>query len=135
MKPNEVRRRRQMVERQRAARGEALEEFVRGGGDTAKVDPALIPGQDELEAAQRTVRKLLRKAERTPRAKRAKVLDELVVAMARLVFCEAVMALDPLERAGLAPARLVQMSRGITSEVLQVRLAEWRGDFGLEVSR
>lgn len=117
----------------RAARGEALEAHLQAGGETSAVVPELIPTDGDLTDATRDVRRLIRRAERAPRGpRRNKVLDDLVVAIGRLVFVERVMELDRLERAGLTPARLVVMSK-IGPDDLRARLARFQGETGLEV--
>lgn len=112
MKPAEARARRKKAERERAARGDRLEHFLRTGAPRDQVNADLIPGAEEHRAASREVRELVKRAERTPKGpRRGKVLDQLMVAMARLVFVERVIAIDdPVARAALTPARLVALS-------------------------
>ena len=135
MKPNEVRAMRQRQEAEKVARGRALEEFLQTGQRTDRVVPELIPDSVAHAVAVREVRKLVRLAERTPRGpRRAKLLDELIGAMARLVYVERVMALDGLERMALTPARLVLLSR-IGPEDIQRLYVRMKGESGLEVAR
>ncbi len=112
MKPDEARRRRKAREMEKAAHGERLEHFLRTGAPRDQVKPELIPGAEDHRAASREVRELVKRAERTARGqRRSKVLDQLMVAMARLVFVERVLSIeDPVARASLTPARLVALS-------------------------
>lgn len=120
---------RQRQEQQRTARGQALEDFLHGDGDNRRVVASLIPLEADLVVAQREVRKLMRRADRSVRGpSRSKILDDLVGALARLVFVERVLEMDRLERAALTPAQLAEMSRVIGPEDLQARLAGFRGE-------
>jgi hypothetical protein len=111
VKPAEARRCRQAAERQRAAHGERLEHFLRTGQPRDQVNPDLIPTDADHREIVRRVRSLCRQAERTPRGpRRAGLLDELLLAMARQVFVERVVGLEPVDRAVLTPARLVALS-------------------------
>lgn len=135
MKPNEIRAMRLRQDAAREARGRALEEFLQSGERTDRVVPELIPDRAAHAVAVREVRKLVRLAERTPRGpRRGKLLDELIGAMARLVFVERVMAKDELERAALTPAALVLLSR-VGREDLKGLYDRMRGESGLEVAR
>lgn len=133
MKPKEARARRAAAAREREAAGERLTAFLAGGGDRSQVVPELIPDDADHVAANRAVRQLIRQAERQPRgAARTRKVDELIAAMARLVFVERVMALDALERAGLTPARLVVMAR-VREDDLHARLRQMKGETDLVV--
>jgi hypothetical protein len=112
MKPDEARRRRKAREADERSHAERLEHFLRTGEPRDQVRPELIPTAEDHRAASREVRELVKRAERTPKgARRAKVLDQLMVAMARLVFVERVMEIeDDVARASLTPARLVALS-------------------------
>jgi hypothetical protein len=112
MKPDEARRRRMRAEQDAAAHSERLEHFLRTGAPRDQVRPELIPTPEDHREAVRQVRALVKRAERTAKGpRRAKVLDQLMVAMARLVFVERVMEIeDPVARAALTPARLVGLS-------------------------
>jgi hypothetical protein len=112
VKPDEARRRRKAREKQAAAHAERLEHFLRTGAPRDQVRPDLIPGAEDHRAASREVRELVKRAERTPKGpRRARVLDQLMVAMGRLVFVERVLSIeDPVARASLTPARLVALS-------------------------
>lgn len=111
VKPAEARRRRKAAEHQRAAHGERLEHFLRTGEPRDQVQPDLIPTEADHRDVVRRVRSLCRQAEKTPRGpRRAALLDDLLLAMARQVFVERVMRLEPADRAVLSPARLVVLS-------------------------
>jgi hypothetical protein len=122
MKPNEARRRHRSVEHARAARGRALEAYLAGDGSREAIVPELIPDSKDLGDARREVKRLARLAERTSREVKGRRLDELICALARLVFVESVLALDPLERAALTPSRMLRMSREIGVQDLRARL-------------
>lgn len=129
MKPNQLRARRKAQEKLdetvNAAYRSAIEAAIHGESRDIVVKE-LIPTEAEHVEASREARRLVRQAERQPRgAGRDRKLDELIVAMGRLVFIERVMELDRLERAGLTPRRLWDMSR-ISPEDLQARLAEMK---------
>jgi hypothetical protein len=118
VKPAEVRRLIRAQEQAREARGEALETFLRTGEPRDVVRPELIPDAAAHREAVREVRRLVRLANRAPRgARRSGLLDELVAAMRLLIFVERVLELEPLERAGLTPARLVVLSRTSVADV------------------
>jgi hypothetical protein len=110
MKPDQARRLRQAREAAEAARGEALEAFLRTREPADTVRPELIPGAAEHREAVRAVREAVSRASRADVSRRRKALDELTRAMARLVFVERVIDLDELERAALTPARLFALS-------------------------
>jgi predicted component of type VI protein secretion system len=133
VKPNEARRRRLQEKAAATARGDALEAFLRGGGDSAEVRPDLIPTAEDHVAALREYRKAARLVAGALGVKRARLMDGLVFALARIVYVERVLALDPLERAGLTPARLVMLSK-VHPDELQERLARFQGDARVEVS-
>lgn len=135
MKPAEVRAMKQRQEAERVARGRALEEFLASGERMDRVVPELIPDSAAHVVAVREVRKLVRLAERSARGpRRAKLLDELIGAMARLVFVERVMALDSFERMALTPARLVELSRVGRDDIARLH-RRMSGESGLEVAR
>lgn len=130
MKPDEARRRRKLVEQMRAARGEALDAYLRGEKPGGRVVPDLIPDEAERGRAVDVVRRLAAQADRTARGSRARSvkMDQLVLAVARLVAVERVLALDPLERAGLTPRRLGEIADGIRPADLTERLAVMHGE-------
>jgi len=135
MKPADVRAMRQRQEAGRQARGRALEDYLATSEPTDRVVSDLIPDGAALAVAVREVRKLVRMTERTPQGpRRMKLLDELIGAMARLVFVERVMAKDELERAALTPAALVVMSR-VGREDIDALYRRMKGESGLEVAR
>jgi hypothetical protein len=111
VKPAQARRLREAREAAQAARGEALEAFLRTGEPADTVRPELIPGAAEHREASRQVRKAVSRAGRAVVVgNREKALDELVRAGARLVFVERVLELDELERAALTPTDLYRLS-------------------------
>jgi hypothetical protein len=110
VKPAQARRLREAREAAQAARGEALEAFLRTGEPADTVRPELIPGAAEHREASRQVREAVSRAGRADVSKRQKALDELTRAMARLIYVERVIALDDLERAALTPAALFRLS-------------------------
>jgi hypothetical protein len=110
VKPAQARRLREAREAAQAARGEALEAFLRTGEPADTVRPELIPGAAEHREASRQVREAVSRAGRAGVSKRQKARDELVRAMARLIYVERVIALDDLERAALTPAALFRLS-------------------------
>ena len=132
MKPDEARALRRRQDQARAARGADLETYLQSGESTAAVVPGLIPTEVDYHAALGQVRALVRRANRTDRNRRAKVLDDLIFATARLVFVERVCDMDRLARAALTPAALVSLSRVAPGEV-QARMDRWQGSF-LELS-
>jgi hypothetical protein len=110
VKPAQARRLREAREAAQVARGEALEAFLRTGEPADTVRPELIPGAAEHREASRQVREAVSRADRAGWGKREKARDELVRAMARLIYVERVIALDDLERAALTPAALFRLS-------------------------
>lgn len=112
MKPADVRALRQRKEAARETRARTLEDFIATGERTDRVVPELIPDDVAHAVAVREVRKAIKLADRTPQGpRRAKLIDELRAAMRWLIYVERVMALDPVERAALTPARLVVLGR------------------------
>jgi hypothetical protein len=105
VKPAQARRLREAREAAQAARGEALEAFLRTGEPADTVRPAA-----EHREASRQVREAVSRAGRAGVAKRQKARDEVVRAMARLIYVERVIALDDLERAALTSAALFRLS-------------------------
>jgi hypothetical protein len=133
MKADEARRIRRAHEAARENRARGLEEFLRTGERTDRVVPELIPDSVALSVATREVRRLVRVAERTPRGKRARKLDELCAAMRWLIYVERVMALDPLERAALTPAALSELGRVSRDDVVAL-YDRMRGASNVEVA-
>lgn len=127
MKPDEARARRKLTMAAEAARGERLERFLREGGDREVVRPELIPTHEDLVEADRGLRAGLAAAGRRERGRRrADLLDHKVIpALARVIYLERVMALDPLARAGLRPTQLVALS-SVSRADLQTKLGEIR---------
>jgi hypothetical protein len=126
MKPREARAMVRAQEAAREARGEALEHFLRTGEPRDEVRPDLIPGAPEHRVASREVRRLTNLARRAPAGPRRNgLLDELTVAMRRLIFVERVIEMDPLLRASLTPADLVRLSTTTADDVqaLYLRMA------------
>jgi hypothetical protein len=118
MKPNEARRMARAQEAAKAARGEALEHFLRTGEPRDVVRPDLIPDAADHREASREVRRLTNLARRAPAGPRRNgLLDELTRAMRRLIYVERVLELDPLARAALTPARLVMLSSTSAEDV------------------
>lgn len=116
MKPNQARAIHQREQQRRATLGDALADYK---GDRSVVVPDLIPNEQDLSNALRHVRKLANQTERTPMGpRRRKKLDDLMFAVARLVFLERVMELDSLVRAGLTPAALWELSKLAPGDVL-----------------
>ncbi|HEY4094509.1 MAG TPA: hypothetical protein VGM33_03315 [Baekduia sp.] len=113
-----------------AARGEALTAFLKGEEPTTKVVPELIPTEKHLREALGEVRRLSRAAERQSKGSRGRgrKMDQLVFAMGRLVAIERVMEMDPLQRAGLTPARLAVIADSIRPDDLRARLASLHGE-------
>jgi hypothetical protein len=131
VKPREVRAMRVRQEQERAARGKALEEFLHSGADTTKVQRELIPAERDLREALREYRRSARVWAGARGVKRMRLLDETMIALARIVYLERVLALDPLERAGLTPAQLVALSR-IHPDDLRARLARFQGESAVQ---
>lgn len=116
MKPDQARRMQKAREAQRAALGDALMDFA---GDKRQVVVDLIPKAEDLEKTLKTMWKLVRQTERTPRGpRRNKKLDELMLLVGRVVYLERVMALEPLERAGLTPFALFELSKMAPSDIV-----------------
>jgi hypothetical protein len=110
MKPAQARRLREAREAAQAARGEALEAFLRTGEPADTVRPELIPGAAEHREASRQVREAVSRAARVDARKYRKAVEDVRRAMARLIYVERVIALDDLERAALTPAALFRLS-------------------------
>jgi hypothetical protein len=110
VKPAQARRLREAREAAQAARGEALEAFLRTGEPADTVRPELIPGAAEHREAARRVREAVSRAGRAEAGKRWRALDDVKNAMARLVYVERVLDLDDLERAALTPTDLYRLS-------------------------
>lgn len=112
MKPDELRRRRKREEHSALVRGERLEAFLRSGEPVDAPTPELVPTPEDKTHTLRRYRRLVRLAAGEMRGtrKHAQFLDRAVVELARLVWIERVLALDPLERAALTPARLTALS-------------------------
>jgi hypothetical protein len=110
VKPAQARRLREAREAAQAARGEALEAFLRTGEPADTVRPELIPGAAEHREASRQVREAVSRAGRARTEKLQKALADVRCAMARLIYVERVIALDDLERAALTPAALFRLS-------------------------
>ena len=134
MKPHEARARRQAREMEKVARGEKLEAYLTCGGDMEKVVPELIPTDRDRTEAFRAYRRAARLAagETAGTGKSQRLLDRTMIALAHIVVIERVLALDPLERAALTPARLVQLSV-ISPADLRRRLAAFQGESEIEV--
>jgi hypothetical protein len=110
VKPAQARRLREAREAAQAARGEALEAFLRTGEPADTVRPELIPGAAEHREASRQVREAVSRAARVDARKYRKAVEDVRRAMARLIYVERVIALDDLERAALTPAALFRLS-------------------------
>jgi hypothetical protein len=110
VKPAQARRLREAREAAQAARGEALEAFLRTGEPADTVRPELIPGAAEHREASRAVREAVSRAGRVDARKYRKAVEDVRRAMARLIYVERVLALDDLERAALTPAALYRLS-------------------------
>jgi hypothetical protein len=110
VKPGEARRRRKAREEQAQVYGEKLEAFLRSGEPQDLPTPHLVPTAADKVATLREYRRLARLAAGERAEKRDRLLDRAIVELARLVWIERVLGLEPLERAGLTPARLVALS-------------------------
>jgi hypothetical protein len=110
VKPAQARRLREAREAAQAARGEALEAFLRTGEPADTVRPELIPGAAEHREASRQVREAVSRADRAGAVKYRKAISDVRNAMARLIYVERVLRLDPLERAALTPTDLYRLS-------------------------
>ncbi len=126
MKPAEARARHIEAQRRREVIGQEVFDYVEAGGATMRPVPRdMLPSDATLVEVRREVRKLIARCERAPRgARRSKAMDKLILAMGRLLFVERVLALDPLERAALSPARMVELSL-VSPDDLRARLAAW----------
>lgn len=116
MKPNELREARKRAAAHRADKEKQLEAWIQGKNPLTEVKPELIPNQDDFHEAVDQMNVVLRRMERGfhgagAAKRRQRTLDELLVRMATVVVYERVVDLDPIERAGLTPARLVALSK------------------------
>lgn len=136
MKPEEARRRRRLIETAKAARGEKLELLLQGKRSIDVVDREAIPTAEDLVKAKREFKRIVRRMSGTSKLTNAgrydDYLNELMVCLARIVFIERVLALDPIERASLTVAQVVALS-GISPADLTRRLAKLRGETGIVV--
>lgn len=120
---------RKEAERIKAARGEALEEFLRTGQPSDKVVPELIPTAETRDAVYKEVVAAIRLADRQPRGpRRNRKLDAVVAPVARLEAIERVLALDPLQRAALTPQRLIVIAGNVSPADVHARFLSVRAD-------
>jgi hypothetical protein len=77
MKPAQARRLREAREAAQAARGEALEAFLRTGEPADTVRPELIPGAAEHREASRQVREAVSRAARVDARKYRKAVEDV----------------------------------------------------------
>ena len=110
MKPTEARNRYKALAQARAVRGERLESVLRHGAEPDKPRPDLVPTEQDKTNAKRRYRQCCREAAGVRGRKKEAWLDLAVVELARLIYIERVLALDPLDRAALTPARLTMLS-------------------------
>ena len=116
-------------ERERAARGEALEAFLRTGRPKDEVVPELIPTEETRDEAYKALVGAIRLAERQPRGPaRNRKLDACIAPAARLEAIERVLRLDRLARAALTPQRLLVIAQGVTKEDVHQRFLLVRAD-------
>jgi hypothetical protein len=120
-----MRRGRRMVEEQRKVRLEALEEHLRAGGDPDVPKAELIPTEEDRVRLEREIRTIANQAANQPKTskRRKKLLDRAIPLVAELCVVERVLALDPLERAGLRPSQLASMAHTSPTE-MHGKLAE-----------
>lgn len=113
------------------ARRTMIEAAIHGGAGEKPI-PEVIPQPEDLDDAQRVLRRLLRQADRAPRGPaRSRKMDLVIPAMARVIYLERVMKLDQLERAALTPRALRDLM-DITRDDLQGKLTELRFGVGQE---
>lgn len=112
MSPADVRRRARALEKATAEeRGEQLTAYLKAGGDPDQVVPELIPTEEDRVRLERAIRQGANRAAKHPRGKaRNRKVDALIPLVAELCVVERVLALDPLERAGLRPSQLAAMA-------------------------
>lgn len=126
MKPKDARALVRAREDMEESRRRALEHRLRTGGEELDEPiPELIPTEEDLAAAWRRLRKGMRRAIAVPRGpRRSKVLDnEVIPAIARIVYLERVLKLDELDRASLTPRRLRVLST-VTKPAVQTRYGQ-----------
>lgn len=116
MKPGELLEARKRAAYHRAEKEKNLEDWVHGKNPLNEVNGDLIPTMDDFREAVDNMNIVLRRMERGfhgPGAAKRKqrTADELLVRMATVVVYERVVDMDPIERAGLTPARLVALSK------------------------
>lgn len=131
LKPASERRKieRKAREREKAARGEALEEFLRSGRPVDKVVPELVPTEEDRDRVQKELVDAMRLAERQPRGPgRNRKLDACVSVAARLEAIERVLAMDVLARAALTPQRLSVIAHAVSPEDVHQRFLLVRAD-------
>lgn len=136
MKPDELRRRRKLLETAKAARGEKLELLLQGKKPIDVVEREAIPTEDDLSKVRREFNRVARRLGKTNkltnRGRYNDHLNELMVCLARMIFIERVLEKDALERASLTVAQLVALS-AIKPEDLSRRLSKLRGETGIVV--
>jgi hypothetical protein len=116
MKPGELREARRRAAYHRAQKEKDLEAWVAGRNPLTEVNADLIPTDEDFRTAVDQMNTVLRRAERGFRGagadkRRQRTFDELLVRMATVVVYERVVDMDPIERAGLTPAKLIALSR------------------------
>lgn len=133
MKPQEARRQRLALEQAAKVRGERLEAVLRHGAAPDKPRPDLVPDEHDKARTLRDYRRFARLAagETQGSTKRDRLLDLAVVELARLIYIERVLELDPLDRAALTPARLTMLSVVDPAEIRR-RFEALQGDDDLE---
>jgi hypothetical protein len=115
-----------------AARRQMIEAVIHNGAGEHPI-PELIPKPEDLDDAQRELRRACRQADRAPHgvARARKVDAGVIPAMARVIYLERVMKLDLLARAALTPRQLRDFM-DITRKDLQDKLTELRFGVGTE---
>ena len=110
MKPFEARRRRAARIHAKAMHSERMQAALADTPD--RPTPHLVPDEPDRVHTLREYRRMARLAagEAVGSSKFDRYLDRMIVELVRLIWIERVLALDPLERAALTPARLVVLS-------------------------
>lgn len=127
MKPSELRAARKRAEQHRADKEKRLADLIREGRNVLdKVDPDVIPTEEDFREAVDHMNVVIRRLERGYRGpgaakRRGRDSDELLVRMATVVVYERVVDMDPILRAGLTPARLVALSAIVPADIEYLR--------------
>lgn len=119
MNPEQLREQKRRAKLVGQAQSEKLQEYLRAGGDPDTVVADLIPGREDQVRLERAIKALAVKAQAHPAGskKRSRKLDQITPLVAELCVVERVLALEPLQRAGLRPSQLAEMAHTSPEEM------------------